>query len=53
MKNPQNSMRKCGEKNQKIIDIINEKTFQPGLRTGKEKLKMCVERRDLVEKGLG
>ena len=32
------------EENQKIIDIVNEKTFQPGLRIGKEKPR-------LVEKG--
>ena len=33
------------EKNRKIIsvDIVNEKTFQPGLRTGKEKSRV-VER---------
>ena len=33
------------EENQKIIkiDIVNEKTFQPGLRTGKEKPRL-VER---------
>ena len=33
-----------GEENRKIIDIVNEKTFQPGLRTGKEKPRL-VERR--------
>ena len=35
-----------GEENQKIIsvDIVDEKIFQPGLRTGKEKLRV-------VEKG--
>ena len=32
-----------GEENQKIIDIVNEKTFQPELRTGKEKPRL-VER---------
>ena len=57
------------EENQKIIDIVDEKTFQPGLRTGKEKPRL-VERggvcsrkdlfeggtwmiRDLDDKGLG
>ena len=34
------------KKNQKIIDIVIEKTFQPGLRTRKEKPKVCGERRD-------
>ena len=28
---------KMWEKNQKIINIVNEKTFQPGPRTRKEK----------------
>ena len=57
------------EENRKIIDIVDEKTFQPGLRTGKEKPRL-VERggvcsrkdlfegetwmiRDLDDKGLG
>ena len=45
------------EKNRKIIsvDIVNEKTFQSGLRTGKEKPRL-VEReggRGLVDEGLG
>ena len=45
------------EENQKIIVIINEKTFQPGLRIGKEKPrvvegeKIC-SIRDLVNEGL-
>ena len=30
------------EKNWKIIDIIDEKTFQPGPRTGKEKLRFVI-----------
>ena len=34
------------EKNQKIIDIIDKKTFQPELRTGKEKPKVCDEKRN-------
>ena len=36
-----------GEENQKIIsvNIVDEKTFQPGLRTGKEKSRV-VERRE-------
>ena len=41
------------EENRKIRDIVDEKTFQPGLRIGKEKPKVCGERRDLVEKGQG
>ena len=48
-----------GEENRKIIsvDIIDEKTFQPGLRTGKEKPRLmergvCLKR-DLDDKGLG
>ena len=36
------------EKNQKIIDIIDEKTFQPGLRIGKEKPRL-MERKSLFE----
>ena len=32
-----------GEENRKIINIVDEKTFQPGLRTGKEKPRL-VER---------
>ena len=46
------------EENQKIIDIVNKKTFQPGLRTGKEKPRLderggtCL-RRDLVEERFG
>ena len=39
------------EENQKIIDIVNEKTFQPRLRTEKEKIDE--ERRSLFEKELG
>ena len=35
------------EENRKIIDIVDEKTFQPGLRTGKKKPRL-MERRDLV-----
>ena len=49
---------KDGEENQKIIGIIDEKTFEPGLRIGKEKPRLverggtCL-RRDLVKEGLG
>ena len=46
------------EKNWKIIDIVNEKTFQPELKTGKEKLRLVERgktylRRNLVNKGHG
>ena len=41
------------EKNRKVIDIVDEKTFQSGLRTRKERLKVYDERRDLVKEGLG
>ena len=41
------------EENQKIIDIVGEKTFQSGLRTGKEKPMYVVKRGTLVEEGLG
>ena len=41
------------EKNRKIIDIVDEKTFQPGLRTGKEKPRFVVRGGTLVEEGLG
>ena len=37
-KKPPELDEKMWEENQKIIDIVNKKTFQPGLRTGKEKL---------------
>ena len=46
------------KENHKIINIVNEKTFQSGLRTGKEKPRMmerkevCL-RRDLDDEGLG
>ena len=51
-------MRGTGEKNRKImgVDIVNEKTFQPGLKTGKEKPRLverggvCL-RKDLFEGG--
>ena len=36
------------EENRKIIDIVDEKTFQPGLRTGKEKPRL-MERKGLFE----
>ena len=49
-----------GEENQKIIsvDIIDEKTFQPGLRTRKEKSRLVERRRtylrrDMDDEGLG
>ena len=35
-----------GEKNRKIIDIVDEKTFQPGLRIEKEKPRL-VEREEM------
>ena len=36
------------EENQKIIDIIDEKIFQLGLKTRKEKPKVFSEKRNLV-----
>ena len=46
-----------GEENQKIIsvDIINKKTFQPGLKTGKEKPRLVKREggHGLVDEGLG
>ena len=39
------------EKNQKIIDIINIKTFQPRLKTKKDKPKVCGEKRDFGWEG--
>ena len=36
------------EENRKIMDIVDEKTFQPGQRQGRKKRKWCGERRDLV-----
>ena len=36
------------EENRKIIDIVNEKTFQPELRTGKKKPRL-MERKGLFE----
>ena len=41
---------KMWEENQKIIDIVNKKTFQPGLRKRKEKIDR--ERRGLLKEGL-
>ena len=54
-----------GEENQKIINIVNEITFQPGLRIGKEKPRVVERRgtwfdrwgtwiiRNLDDKGIG
>ena len=39
------------KKNQKIINIINEKIFQPRLRTGKKKPKVYDEWRDSGQGG--
>ena len=43
------------KENRKIIDIVDEKNFQPGLRTGKEIIdgEEFVLRRDLDDKGFG
>ena len=46
-----------GKKNRKIIDIIDEKTFQPRLRTKKEKPRLVegketCSKRELIKKGL-
>ena len=41
------------EENQKIIDIVNEKTFQTGLSTEKEKPRFVVRGRTLVKERLG
>ena len=46
------------EKNQKIIDIIDKKTFQPGLKAKKEKPRLCEKEgvclmRDLDDERLG
>ena len=46
------------KENRKIINFVDDKTFQPELKTGQEKLRLierektCL-RRDLIEKGLG
>lgn len=45
------------EKNQKIIDNVNEKIFPPGIRIGKEKPRLVESRetylrKDLFERGL-
>ena len=45
------------EKNKKIIDIVNEKIFPPGLTIGKEKPRLVESgetylRKDLFEGGL-
>ena len=34
-----------GDENRKIINIVNEKTFQPGLRTEKQKPRVVERRR--------
>ena len=39
------------KKNQKIIDIINEKTFQPRPKIGEEKPKVCGKKRDFDQRG--
>ena len=41
------------KENQKIIDIVNEKTFHSGLKTGKEKPRFMVRGEILVKEGLG
>ena len=41
-------MKETEEENQKIIDIVDRKTFQPGLRTEKEKPRL-IERKGLFE----
>ena len=41
------------KENRKIIDIVDEKTLQLGLRTGKEKPRFVVREETLVEEGLG
>ena len=55
MKNFQNLIEEVWVKNRKIIsvDIVNEKTFQPGLRTRKKKPKVCGKKKVLVKEGLG
>ena len=40
------------EKNQNIIDIVDEKTFQPELRIGKKKSKFVMRGKTLVEERL-
>ena len=34
------------EENRKIINIVNKKTFQPRLKTGKKKSKVCNKKKD-------
>ena len=41
------------EENQKIIDIVNEKTFQPRLRTRNKKPRFVVRGGTWVKEGLG
>ena len=43
---PSELNKKIWEENQKIINIVDEKTFQSGLRTRKKKPKVWGERRD-------
>ena len=43
---------KDAEENQKIIDIVNEKTFQPGLKTRKVKPRLVERRRTCLRKDL-
>ena len=58
MKNLPTDEGDWGGKPKDLIDIVDEKTFQPGLRTGKEKPRLmerggvCL-RRDLDDKGFG
>ena len=46
--------RRTEEENRKIIsvDIVNEKTFQPGLKTGKEKPRLMERRGVYLRKDL-
>ena len=46
--------RQGGKPKDYSVDIVNEKTFQPGLKTGKEKPRLVErKRRGLVDEGLG
>ena len=40
------------EENQKIIDIVNEKTFQPGLKIEKEKPRLVERKKTYLKKNL-
>ena len=48
MKKPPELDEELWEENRKIMDIVDEKTFQPGQRQGRKNRRWCGERRNLI-----